>query len=184
MSSAMIIVLERVGLPLDEEWLVSLEQELAETNWEPWRTDHASIFRVPDHIRDDDDANLYDPKVVSLGPYHRHVDRLLPMNRIKRHSLKKFLGRSTSYALVDYLHLIKVSECRACAAYDDDLAFIGSRDFIKMMLLDDGNGYLASVFEEANSHNKRQWNQCLPILRPATISGIREGIIVQISIEL
>ncbi|XP_074584146.1 UPF0481 protein At3g47200-like [Curcuma longa] len=135
MNSAMITVLESVGLPLDEAWLVSLEQKLAETNWEPWRTDPASIFRVPHHIRDDD-AKLYDPKVVSLGPYHRDVDRLLPMNRLKWHSLKKFLGRSTGYALVDYLRLIKVSERRARAAYADDLASIASNDFVQMMLLD------------------------------------------------
>ncbi|XP_074585842.1 UPF0481 protein At3g47200-like [Curcuma longa] len=135
MSSAMITMLESVGLNLDEAWLVSLEQKLEETNWEPWRTDHASIFRVPHHIRDDD-AKLYDPKVVSLGPYHRDVDRLLPMNRLKWHSLKKFLRRSTGYTLVDYLRLIKVSERRARAAYADDLAFISSNDFVQMMLLD------------------------------------------------
>ncbi|XP_042405117.1 UPF0481 protein At3g47200-like [Zingiber officinale] len=135
MGSAVLTGWESVGLPLDEAWIVSLEQKLSETDWEPWLTDPASIFRVPHHIRDDD-AKLYDPKVVSLGPYHRDADRLLPMNRLKWHSLKKFLGRSTCYALFDYLRLIKVSERRARAAYADDLASISSNDFAQMMLLD------------------------------------------------
>ncbi|KAG6532801.1 hypothetical protein ZIOFF_006654 [Zingiber officinale] len=58
------------------------------------------------------------------------------MNRLKWRSLKKFLGRSTCYALVGYLRHIKVSERRARAAYADDLASITNNDFVQMMLLD------------------------------------------------
>ncbi|KAG6474684.1 hypothetical protein ZIOFF_068622 [Zingiber officinale] len=58
------------------------------------------------------------------------------MNRLKWHGLKKFLGRNTCYALVDYLRHIKVSKLHARTAYADDLASITSNDFVQMMLLD------------------------------------------------
>ncbi|KAL7197060.1 hypothetical protein ACSBR1_036969 [Camellia fascicularis] len=41
-----------------------------------------SIFRFPRTLRQHNES-IYEPKIVSIGPYHRGKDRLAPMENIK-----------------------------------------------------------------------------------------------------
>ncbi|CAL5421171.1 unnamed protein product [Camellia sinensis] len=50
------------------------------------------IFRVPRTLRQHNES-IYEPKIVSIGPYHRGKDRLAPMENIKLWYLDTLLAR-------------------------------------------------------------------------------------------
>ncbi|CAL5418770.1 unnamed protein product [Camellia sinensis] len=53
------------------------------------------IFRVPRTLRQHNES-IYEPKIVSIGPYHRGKDRLAPMDNIKLWYLDTLLARSVT----------------------------------------------------------------------------------------
>ncbi|WOL06397.1 UPF0481 protein [Canna indica] len=121
---------------LDMEWVETLQNIVAETKWDNLRTVKPTIFRVPKHLRDNDNSNAYDPICISLGPYHRHEERLQAMHNLKWHCLKKFLNLDHDKTLADYLKLMKKLESQARIAYSEDIVDMNSNDFALMLLLD------------------------------------------------
>ncbi|URD94615.1 UPF0481 protein [Musa troglodytarum] len=118
-----------------EEWLRWVKMRVAETKWEGRRTDGPTIFRVPEIFREAD-SKAYEPRMVSLGPYH-HRDKFDPkaMEDLKLHYLKKFLGRNPGKSLEDYIKQIKEKEPQARMAYSEEVR-MSSDAFSQMMLLD------------------------------------------------
>ncbi|WOL06400.1 UPF0481 protein [Canna indica] len=117
------------------EWAETLQNRVDETIWDDLRTVKSTIFRVPKHLRDND-PNAYDPVCISLGPYHRHEERLQAMHNLKWHCLKKFLDHDHEKTLADYLKLMKKLESQARIAYSEDIVDMNSNEFALMLLLD------------------------------------------------
>ncbi|XP_065011576.1 UPF0481 protein At3g47200-like [Musa acuminata AAA Group] len=125
---------EKSEIITNEEWLSSLKKRVDETKWEGWRTDGPTIFKVP-RIFQEADPKAYEPKMVSLGPYHHGKIRLKAMEDLKWHYLKKFLGRNPGMSLEDYIEQIREREDEARMAYSE-IVDMTSDEFVQMMLLD------------------------------------------------
>ncbi|CAD6339326.1 unnamed protein product [Miscanthus lutarioriparius] len=92
------------------------------------------IYKVLEHIRASD-PNAYEPRVLSIGPYHHSIPSLLPMEKEKWMCLDYVLKLNPSRSLHDYLAVISAleREARMCSAEDDII--IGTT-FVEMLLLD------------------------------------------------
>ncbi|XP_042423665.1 UPF0481 protein At3g47200-like [Zingiber officinale] len=95
------------------------------------------MFEVSKILRDAQ-PTAYEPKIVSLGPYHYHKPHLRAMNQQHKWSLlSKLLEQDRSKDLKYYLKVIKDNETRARNAYPTQ-SMIGmcENQFVTMMLLD------------------------------------------------
>ncbi|KAJ4832194.1 hypothetical protein Tsubulata_009019 [Turnera subulata] len=98
------------------------------------RSSSISIFRFPPNLGGKN-QNVYQPELVSLGPYHRGKDHLLEFEDHKWSFLEKFLSRRVTATLDDYLVELKYQEEAARDCYSE-IVEMSSSDFIEMMLLD------------------------------------------------
>ncbi|XP_064958000.1 UPF0481 protein At3g47200-like [Musa acuminata AAA Group] len=130
----MSIAEEKIEIITNEEWLSSLKTRVAETKWEGWCTDGPTISKVP-RIFQEVNPKAYEPKMVSLGPYHHRNIHLKAMEDLKWHYLQKFLGRNPGKSLEDYIEQIKKRELLARMAYSEKVD-MSSDEFAQMMLLD------------------------------------------------
>ncbi|CAL9083534.1 unnamed protein product [Musa textilis] len=119
---------------INTEWLKWFKKRVEETKWVDWRTDGPTIFKVRRIFREAD-WKAYQPRMVSLGPYHRRKIHLKAMEDLKWHYLKKFLGRNPGKPLEDYIAQIKKGEKEARMAYSEKV-LMSSDEFSQMMLLD------------------------------------------------
>ncbi|URD96905.1 UPF0481 protein [Musa troglodytarum] len=125
---------ETIEIITPEQWFSLLKQRVAETKWEGWRSRGPTIFKVP-RIFQEADPKAYEPKMVSLGPYHHGNIHLKAMEDLKWHYLKKFLGRNPDKPLEGYIEQIKEGELEARMAYSEKVN-MSSDEFSQMMLLD------------------------------------------------
>lgn len=98
-----------------------------------------SIYRVPQHIRDCVDKKYYEPKVVSIGPYHHKEPHLRAMEERKHLYLQNFLQASKPLTTrEDYVGCIRALEHTARARYFESPVpeLMSSDDFVEMLLLD------------------------------------------------
>ncbi|XP_072956646.1 UPF0481 protein At3g47200-like [Typha angustifolia] len=97
-----------------------------------------SIFRVPQHIRRNNE-NCYEPRMVSIGPYHRGKGHLQAMEKNKWRYLRDFLARVNGKGLKTFFREMKSLEPSARRCYfesvDEPLADPAD-PFTEMMLLD------------------------------------------------
>ncbi|KAG6484273.1 hypothetical protein ZIOFF_061068 [Zingiber officinale] len=95
------------------------------------------MFEVSKILRDAQ-PKAYEPKIVSLGPYHYHKPHLRAMNQQHKWSLlNKLLDQDRSKDLKYYLKVIKDNETRARNAYPtQSMIGICENQFVTMMLLD------------------------------------------------
>ncbi|KAF0901795.1 hypothetical protein E2562_006256 [Oryza meyeriana var. granulata] len=102
------------------------------------RLDGYSIYRVPANIRSGVDKNHYEPRLVSVGPYHRNKEHLRAMEDRKRLYLLRFLDNSCRHGLLqDCIGRVRELEARARACYFESP--VGDKDddeFVEMLLLD------------------------------------------------
>ncbi|KAI3833085.1 hypothetical protein MKX03_021363 [Papaver bracteatum] len=116
------------NLDLDkEDFYVALEAPL-------------QIFIIPTYIRGRKTA-AYDPKMVSIGPYHYGKPALESMQSHKERALIQFLGRSPKNKTIKpYIKALKkvVVELRKCYEQVDEIKenWKNDDDFVKLMLLD------------------------------------------------
>ncbi|XP_010030569.2 UPF0481 protein At3g47200 [Eucalyptus grandis] len=150
-SGALRIGVENNGaeiVPRDElrlsssECRVSIKEMLAQLGREdqdyvqsPWLCDEekASICRIPQYLKDDEDKG-YDPQIVSLGPYHHGKEHLRPMEQHKLRCLHHILTRF-NHGIDLYLDSVKGFEKRARTCYEETIS-MSSNEFVEMMVLD------------------------------------------------
>uniref|UniRef100_I1NML4 Uncharacterized protein n=1 Tax=Oryza glaberrima TaxID=4538 RepID=I1NML4_ORYGL len=129
---------------------VNIEKMLEQLS-RPARLDGYSIYRVPASVRDSVDNKHYEPRLVSIGPYHRNKGHLRAMEDRKRLYLLRFLqdqhddddgsGRRDGL-LQDCVGRVRKLEARARACYfespvvDDGDDHKSSSSFVEMLLLD------------------------------------------------
>lgn len=92
------------------------------------------IYKVLQHIRASD-PNAYEPRVLSIGPYHHGSSSLFQIEREKWLCLNYLLQLNRSRSLQDYLVLITEVEREARICYSED-NIMNSRTFVEMLLLD------------------------------------------------
>ncbi|KAK4391021.1 hypothetical protein Sango_2165400 [Sesamum angolense] len=93
-----------------------------------------SIFRVNDDIRHTN-GKLYDPKVISIGPFHHGKDQLRDMEQHKFRYLKLLLKRRNESSVDKYVMAMRSLEGKARKCYAGPVEF-SPDDFVQMLLLD------------------------------------------------
>ncbi|MCL7022080.1 hypothetical protein MKW94_009380 [Papaver nudicaule] len=96
------------------------------------------IFMIPTYIKRRDQA-AYEPKMVSIGPYHYGKPALQPMQKHKARALIHFLKRSKKNTIIEpYLSALTkvVDKLRNCYEVVDEITKWNDVDFAKLMLLD------------------------------------------------
>ncbi|KAF7099201.1 hypothetical protein CFC21_100866 [Triticum aestivum] len=126
----------------NSSWVVDMEKMLADDDPQ-WRRMQAerweaqSIYRVPEWLKRMN-AKAYQPRLVSLGPFHHGDSNLLPMEEHKRRALVHLIKRSKK-PLQDFISAIDDVAEELQAAYGVDLhgKWRTNREtFIDMMLMD------------------------------------------------
>ncbi|KAF8389091.1 hypothetical protein HHK36_025776 [Tetracentron sinense] len=92
------------------------------------------IYRVPEKLRGVNEA-AYNPRVVSIGPYHHGKESLKVMEEHKWRYLKVFLDLEQVKPLKYYVISSREMENWARKYYSESIK-LSSDEFIKMMLLD------------------------------------------------
>ncbi|KAJ3690823.1 hypothetical protein LUZ61_019987 [Rhynchospora tenuis] len=93
-----------------------------------------TIFRVPYHIRQNN-KQLYEPRIVSIGPYYYKDDAFQAMEKHKLRYLRDYLSRNTRNSINHCINKLRGLESRARRCYFEDVK-LESEEFLKMMLLD------------------------------------------------
>jgi hypothetical protein len=126
---------------VDKERLAQMEKRISETN--PQLLSVAAgrssccIFRVP-HSLIDINGKSYQPRIVSIGPYHRGQPNLKMMEEHKWRYLRSLLSRTKEakgITLEDYLKCIHPLEKVARECYSETI-HLGHDEFLEMMVLD------------------------------------------------
>ncbi|KAF8642619.1 hypothetical protein HU200_067299 [Digitaria exilis] len=96
-----------------------------------------TIFRVPAHVRDAS-KDLYEPRLVSIGPYYRGRVELRAMEQHKWRYLHDLLAQYTEASLADCVSAVRDVEHQARRCYSERTGiFDDSGDgFAEMLLLD------------------------------------------------
>ncbi|KAI3908673.1 hypothetical protein MKW92_013763 [Papaver armeniacum] len=101
--------------------------------------DPLRIFFVPTYIKLRNQA-AYEPKMVSIGPYHYGKPMLEPMQRHKKRALTHFLKRSPTKTKQQYIDKLKsvVGDLRGCyeMQVDEMIKWDDDDDFAKLMMVD------------------------------------------------
>ncbi|XP_042485258.1 UPF0481 protein At3g47200-like [Macadamia integrifolia] len=95
-----------------------------------------SIFRVPQRFIETN-GRIYEPNVVSIGPYHRGKPQLQMIEEHKWRFLGSLLSRTESKGLTleDYVRDAKRLEQKARECYSETIS-LNSDEFAEMMVLD------------------------------------------------
>ncbi|XP_058084091.1 UPF0481 protein At3g47200-like [Magnolia sinica] len=97
--------------------------------------DPPTIYIVPQTIRQVNEV-AYEPKMVSIGPYHHGKERLLGMEENKLLYLHSFLSRNPDHRLEVYLEAIEELKDKARSCYSEKVGPLMGNEFVKMMVLD------------------------------------------------
>ncbi|MCL7043667.1 hypothetical protein MKW94_013644 [Papaver nudicaule] len=114
------------------------------------------IFKVPSHLRNKN-LTAYEPKVVSIGPYHHGKPQFEFMEKQKRRALDNFAKRSgvTIQAYTDEMRKV-VGKLKSSYADLDLVRWNDDDEFIKLMILD------GCFFIEFLSGRARAFNRHYP----------------------
>ncbi|KAI3996795.1 hypothetical protein MKX01_041095 [Papaver californicum] len=96
------------------------------------------IFIIPSYVKERN-PDVYQPKMVSIGPYHYGKPELEPMQSHKNRAVYQFLKRSPTGATVEkYVDELKLVYDRLWGSYEQDpqLGNWTPDDFIKLMMVD------------------------------------------------
>lgn len=111
-----------------------------------------SISRVPSHMynKNIDEKHVFEPQVISIGPYHRGKDHLKPMEEIKLLYLNQLLKRAGEVSVQRLTDELKKKEQMARECYAASVDHVRQDEFVEMMLLD--GCFIVEVFR-----NVRVW---------------------------
>jgi hypothetical protein len=112
-------------------------------------SDPVTIFRVPAHVREAN-KQLYEPRMVSIGPYYRGREELRAMEQHKLRYLRDFLERRmeetvTPAPLSCYVEAIRKDEQRARHSYYERTTLF---DIKKEAPVQSGSSEIAKPSEE------------------------------------
>ncbi|TVU33297.1 hypothetical protein EJB05_25107, partial [Eragrostis curvula] len=77
-----------------------------------------SIFRVPAHVREAS-KELYEPRLVSIGPYHRGREAVRAMEQHKWRFLRELVAMRPEASLANYVAAVRAVEQRARRCYSE-----------------------------------------------------------------
>ncbi|KAK1279338.1 UPF0481 protein [Acorus gramineus] len=124
-----------VVIEMDKSWVDSVSSRIDASLVRPWRKKQCSIFRVPANLRALHPED-YEPRVVSIGPYHHGKAHLEHMEKQKwRMAWRLLLKRREEDLLSKCLHKVKTLEERARSCYSE-VVDMSSNEFTEMMFLD------------------------------------------------
>ncbi|KAF9688882.1 hypothetical protein SADUNF_Sadunf01G0034100 [Salix dunnii] len=113
--------------PLADKIQMSLQN--LSTNQSP-----CSIFKVPGVLRSVNNR-AYEPKILSIGPYHQGKDDFKMMEEHKKRYLKMFLQRRQGNSLTSYVEAMRGLEGVARPYYQQPVS-LGTDAFVEMLVLD------------------------------------------------
>ncbi|PWA39120.1 hypothetical protein CTI12_AA574670 [Artemisia annua] len=95
-----------------------------------------SIFRVPQTLLDVN-GKSYQPRIVSIGPFHHGQPQLRMMEEHKWQFLRQLLNRTEAKGMVleDYLKAVQRLEGTARECYSETISY-STDEFVEMMVLD------------------------------------------------
>ncbi|MED6147999.1 hypothetical protein PIB30_049038 [Stylosanthes scabra] len=100
----------------------------------PLLTYKCCIYKVPHDIRKvNEDA--YTPKAVSIGPFHRGNQNLLHMEEHKKLYCKRFIERSETKNLENFVSCVKEVEPKVRGCYSDEIK-LSKEEHAKVILVD------------------------------------------------
>ncbi|KMZ63889.1 hypothetical protein ZOSMA_390G00020 [Zostera marina] len=93
---------------------------------------------IPKELQDNDDGeSYYEPKLISIGPYHLKNEKLDPMQKLKLKYLSDLLARNKKNNVDAYMDAIKNqydNEKQKYCGFED--LKISKKEFLKMLFLD------------------------------------------------
>ncbi|KAM7490190.1 hypothetical protein LguiA_033111 [Lonicera macranthoides] len=101
---------------------------------EPSVTSEYCIYRVPQKIRKLN-KEAYNPRVVSIGPFHHGDERFRSMEVFKKRYFKKVVRRDSGVHLKNYIEFLKYCEASIRQCYSEIIE-MDSDEFVTMMLVD------------------------------------------------
>ncbi|XP_072955824.1 UPF0481 protein At3g47200-like [Typha angustifolia] len=125
------------GVVIDiNEWLVNdIKQNLnAVCGDQGIKAENFTIFRAPAYIRRINE-DLFEPRLVSIGPYYCGNENLLAMQEHKWRYRRDFLARNSDNSIEDCVSIIRDLEARARRCYFEPIK-LESDEFVEMLLLD------------------------------------------------
>ncbi|KAJ3709178.1 hypothetical protein LUZ61_012884 [Rhynchospora tenuis] len=111
-----------------------VQKRLSDLPGEPHKNQPITIYRVPASLREKRKA-LYEPRMVSIGPYYHGREELRAMEEHKWWCLRDFMSRKPEISLDIYLQEIRKLEFQARQSYSESIK-LGSNEFVLMLLLD------------------------------------------------
>nr|BAJ84999.1 predicted protein [Hordeum vulgare subsp. vulgare] len=124
-----------VGEEADEEMASRMQRRLDALPGKPLESEPFTIFRVAGPMRDRN-RHLYEPQMVSVGPFHRGAARLRAMEEHKWRYLRDLLARGDA-PLASYARAARDLEPAARRRYAEPTEdHLPQRDFAEMLLLD------------------------------------------------
>ncbi|CAN6237762.1 unnamed protein product [Urochloa humidicola] len=118
---------------------LAVERRLSDDDGRLGEGSSFTIFRLPAHVREED-SKLYEPRLVSVGPYYRGRPELRAMEQHKWRYLRHLLQRAAAdVPLRDLVRAVRGVETRARGCYSESEAAaidVVADDFAEMLLLD------------------------------------------------
>ncbi|XP_021716881.1 UPF0481 protein At3g47200-like [Chenopodium quinoa] len=93
-----------------------------------------SIFKVPKSFNDVN-GKLYQPQIISIGPFHHNQPHLQMMEEHKYHYLGQLLGRVTHLTLPDLFNAVAPLGASARECYSEDIP-LEEQHFLEMLVVD------------------------------------------------
>ncbi|KAJ4770883.1 hypothetical protein LUZ62_055140 [Rhynchospora pubera] len=117
-----------------EELEKFMKKKLDEVSDEPFKLRPVTIFRLPVKFYENN-KDLFEPKIVSIGPYHHDKESVQAMEENKWSTLRDFLARNKNVGFEVYLREMRLLEGQARQCYSETVN-LKSKDFVMMLLLD------------------------------------------------
>ncbi|XP_078161093.1 UPF0481 protein At3g47200-like [Carex rostrata] len=112
-----------------------LQRQLATLWGNANEAENFTIFRTP-HSISQSKKKLFEPSVISIGPFHHGQKHLRALEDQKRRFLRDFLSRNDNISLDLCISEMKSLETRTRRCYSETFDDLDSDTFVEMMLLD------------------------------------------------
>ncbi|KAL5699293.1 hypothetical protein ACHQM5_030220 [Ranunculus cassubicifolius] len=118
------------------------------------------IYKVPVKLRNQSDKDTYEPRIVSIGPYHHGGERFNTTEEYKRQylgDLIKSRGTLRGTDLTAFVNAIRNMEKIVREYYAEPVILTGN-EFVEMMLFD--GGFILELLYKftENESQRRQWD--------------------------